>query len=178
MKSCGTFWLACEKCPGSAESGAVIHTELTTLQSASVTPVGSTRVVAVNAHVAPAASGVGLVQSHCPTPDGAHAAPLNVVGFELKSFTLIGAGCSAAPMFLTLMSNLQSQSGLLGSDAQPFAVLVMLSTGRPAHAGFGIACAGVAESLPAGLGAEPGLGLTMVSVLFAEQTVGPPAYAV
>ncbi len=147
---------------------------LTTLQSASVTPLGSTRVVALNDQVAPALSGPGRVQVHCPTPEGTQAGVSNVVGLLLKSFTWIGPGWLAAPMFLTAMLNSHSQSGLLGSGAQPSAVFLMLSTGSPAQAGFGSACATVTESLPAGLNCEPGLGFTMVSVLLTEQTAGPP----
>ena len=64
MKSCGTFWLAWAKWPGSSDNGLVITTVLVTLQSASVTPVGSTWVVAWNVQLASAASAAGLVQSH------------------------------------------------------------------------------------------------------------------
>src|SRR5690349_21116150 len=107
MKSCGTFWLAWAKWPGSAENGLLIYTVLSTLQSASVTPFGSTLVVAWNVQVAPAASGVGLLHCQMLTPAGPQIAPEKVVGLVLKSRTWIGAGCGTAPMFLTETSNLQ-----------------------------------------------------------------------
>src|SRR3569833_2029200 len=176
MKSCGTFWLAWAKWPGSAEIGLLIHSVLSTLQSASVTPFGSTLVVAWKVQVAPAASGVGLL--HCQTlgPTGPHAAPENVVGLVLRSRTWIGAGCGTAPMFLTETSNLHSQFVLLGSEAQPLAVLLITSLGNPAQAGLTlIGWLADAESLPLGFCTEPGLGVTMATLLFAVQTVGPGA---
>ena len=152
---------------------------LSTLQSASVTPLGSTRVVAVNVHVPPAASGAGLLQSQWLAPEGAQAAPVKVVGLVLTSITLSGSGWALPPKFKTLISNLQSQSVLPGSEAQPLAVFWMLSFGpAPPQAGLGMAWAVVAESLPAGFCTEPGLGLTMAMLLVAEQNEGPRAYLV
>jgi len=146
------------------------------LQSASVTPFGSTFVVAWKLQVAPAASGAGLL--HCQTlgPTGPHTAPENVVGLVLRSRTLIGPGCGTAPIFFTETSNLQSQFVLLGSEAQPFAVLLITSFGNPAQAGLTlIGCDADAESLPLGFCTEPGLGVTMATLLLAVQTLGPGA---
>ena len=83
MNSCGTFWCACDRWPGSPDNGLVIHTVLTTSQSASVTPLGSTRVVAWKVQSDSAASPGGLVQRYCPGTVGTQAAPVNVVGLSL-----------------------------------------------------------------------------------------------
>ncbi len=69
----------------------------------------------------------------------------------------------------------QSQSLLLGSDAQPVPVLVMLSFAASGlQSGFGTVSEAEAESLPAGFCGEPGFGARIDALLLTEQTLGPP----
>src|SRR3569833_303748 len=176
MNSCGAFWLDWAKWPGSNENGLLIHTVLSTLQSASVTPLGSTLAIAWKVQVLPGLSGAGRLHCQTLTPAGAHAAPAKLVGLPLRSRTWIGPGCGTAPMFLTATSNVHSQLLLCGSEAQPFAVLLMARLGSPAQAGLTvIGWLAEAESLPPGFCTEPGLGETMAMLLAAEQTLGPGA---